>query len=117
MQEPVPRVQVDLNVNVRAIDEQVLEIMDCRERSIQTKKWYDRERYRMKDGFDDCHIQKEHQHIVYRNKKPRHVKTQSMLTCFNPTEAAPFYPGDMRAVHQQKQGAWWLTREGDFREY
>ncbi len=71
----------------------------------------------MKDGFDDCHIQKEHQHIVYRNKKPRHVKTQSMLTCFNQTEAAPFYPGDMRAVHQQKQGAWWLTREEDFRDH
>ena len=113
--ENLPRIQVDLNVNVQPMEEQVLEIMDCRERSIQTRKWYDRYRYRMKDGFDECHVQKEHLHLVSRNKRPRHVKTQSMLTCFNQAEAAPYCPTDMRVVHQQKQGAWRLTREEEYR--
>ena len=54
---------MQVDVTVKPLENQVVEIEDCRERSIQTRKWFDRERYRMKDGTDACSVHHEHLHF------------------------------------------------------
>ena len=113
VRNPDPRrVRVQVEVEVQPHENDVMEMQDCKERSVRMWKWCDHRRYRMNDRSDACETHREHLHLI----RPRRVKTQSMLTCFSQSEPLPAHPSDMRNLASRKQSAWELTREGGFRD-